>query len=591
MIKRLLRYRKERRLKRTTFLKMFIKSMILPVIIMVILGKYVPIWIMYAVGSNSSRIESNYSNVLEKKILAGDSGRFPYPFYMCMNGSADIRPVGGYIDPRTWVEPTGYSVSFLFDKNGDIIYSNRAKLFAFVEYGGGLPPKYWDEYGKPYKQLYVYDPLEFDYPEINKVFEDNYASGSYDEYCSIELKSLYVNEAEHKMIPHEMTVYKERSDYGFLDYGFTEDGRIFESNQERFDSYDVTVEADVGGYELIELHNGADDIYPKASMTNILGADPEIFDSTAEKYRQRFSAYFNSDRKQLDFEDGDPYLKSIINGRIRKSNTENKDNIYGYFSMVCTNMEGVGKWRRCIFWLGLLFGLMTLTAILRCWSRNVKNKAHYAFEDYQRALTNNLAHDLKTPLAVIGGYAENLMEMRKDSGSEKELKYLSGILNNVSNTDNIISRTLSLSQTEQLKPNKEKVDINEIVNRTTEKYYYRIKERELNITSEGKGQWNTDRDALTMIVDNLISNAVKYTPAGGSIRVTSDSKRLTVSNNIAEKLDTKDLKMPFVKGEKSRSDKKSSGLGLSIADSAAKRCGMKLSLSCTDKQFTATLKQ
>ena len=591
MVKRLFRRLKERRLKRTTFWKMFLKAMIIPVIVMIILGKNVPIWIIYSAISNSSRINDSISDGLEKKILAGDSGKFPYPFYMCVNGSLDIQPVGGYIDPRTWVQPDGYSIVFTFDSNGEIIHSNRAKMFVFVSYGGELPPKYWDNYGPPYNQLYVYDPLDNEFPELTKLFSDQFEAEKNNCNLSFRLKSIYVNQAENKMIPHEMTVFKSKFEYGFLEYGFTDDEQIYALDEQKLEHYDIKVDTDADGYELIELYDEETGKYPRQSITGIYGIAPEVFDSTVAEYREKYSEYFNPDRKQCVFEADDPYLKSSAIGRIRKFENGNEDNIFGYFSMVYTDMRGPDKWKRCIFWLGILYGIMTLAVILSCWSRNVKNKAHYAFEDYQRALTNNLAHDLKTPLAVIGGYAENLMEMRKDSGSEKELNYLKGILNNVSNTDNIISRSLSLSQAEQLKPNKEKVDINEIVKSTTEKYKDRIHERGLGISSDAEGVWNTDRDALTMIVDNLISNAVKYTGSKGGIRVTADSKRLSISNDVDEKLDTGELKMPFVKGEKSRSDKKSSGLGLSIADSAARQCGMKLELSCTDKEFTAVLKQ
>ena len=53
--------------------------------------------------------------------------------------------------------------------------------------------------------------------------------------------------------------------------------------------------------------------------------------------------------------------------------------------------------------------IMAFIAFLGCWAKNTKNKYQYAFEDYQRALTHNLAHDIKTPLAVIGGSRRSMV--------------------------------------------------------------------------------------------------------------------------------------------------------------------------------------
>ena len=91
-------------------------------------------------------------------------------------------------------------------------------------------------------------------------------------------------------------------------------------------------------------------------------------------------------------------------------------------------------------------------------------------------------------------------------------------------------------------------------------------------------------------MENLISNAVKYTPDGGTIRIQITGKHLTVTNNTAEDIDTQDLLMPFVKGDKARSDKRSSGLGLSIAKTAAERNGFTLKISCKNKVFSAVLR-
>lgn len=180
--------------------------------------------------------------------------------------------------------------------------------------------------------------------------------------------------------------------------------------------------------------------------------------------------------------------------------------------------------------------------------------------------------------------------MRKDSGGEKELKYLDSIMQNVSYTDDIIAKTLKLSETEQIKKlNKTKVDIKALAEKSAEKYRTALEERNIDLKIEGKCEVNANEDTLMTAVENLISNAVKYTRDGGSIKITADKKRLAVVNDVSENISTKDLLMPFVKGDKARSDKTSSGLGLAIASAAAAQNGFTLKIDCKDKKFTATI--
>ena len=85
-------------------------------------------------------------------------------------------------------------------------------------------------------------------------------------------------------------------------------------------------------------------------------------------------------------------------------------------------------------------------------------------------------------------------------------------------------------------------------------------------------------------MENLLSNAVKYTRDDRRIVVTADKKHLCIVNDTASDVDTKDLAMPFVKG-----DKCSSGLGLAIAAAAAEQNGFSLKLSSSDLKFKAEL--
>ncbi|MBR1458387.1 MAG: sensor histidine kinase, partial [Oscillospiraceae bacterium] len=89
--------------------------------------------------------------------------------------------------------------------------------------------------------------------------------------------------------------------------------------------------------------------------------------------------------------------------------------------------------------------------------------------------------------------------------------------------------------------------------------------------------------------DNLLSNAVAYTPQDGTIRITLTDHRLTMQNTVTKQIDTTELKRPFITGDAARSKQTGSGLGLSIADAAANAQGFRLTLQCSDNAFTAML--
>jgi signal transduction histidine kinase len=233
-------------------------------------------------------------------------------------------------------------------------------------------------------------------------------------------------------------------------------------------------------------------------------------------------------------------------------------------------------------------GVLLLTA-LYCWRRNVSNKAKYAMEDYRRDLTNHLAHDIKTPLMAIGGYTENIMEGKLTA--QEQQQYLGAILDNIAFTDSIINRTLflnSIGSSSDTKP--EKIAVKKTVEEAVKKYEPLLKEKIVSFTLEGSSVIKADRTSFEKIIENLVSNAVKYTPEGGSIKVKADRKRLIITNTVDKKLDVSELMKPFVRGEEARSNLGGSGLGLSIAERAAVLNGFRLDISCTDSEFTAGLK-
>ena len=158
-------------------------------------------------------------------------------------------------------------------------------------------------------------------------------------------------------------------------------------------------------------------------------------------------------------------------------------------------------------------------------------------------------------------------------------------------TDSLVSRTLQLNhmgEARQAKP--EQINLEKLAAELLQKYEPLLGAKQITHSIDGSASVQADPAAMETILENLISNAVKYTPEQGEIRVAVEKKVLRVTNSVAQKLEVKKLKEPFVRGDAARSNVKGNGLGLSLADQAARLNGFKLNLTCTDKTFTAELK-
>ena len=218
--------------------------------------------------------------------------------------------------------------------------------------------------------------------------------------------------------------------------------------------------------------------------------------------------------------------------------------------------------------------------------------AHYAVEDYRRDMTNKLAHDLKTPLMVISGYAENL---ENDVNTDKRAHYAASILENVKSMDSIIANVLELSKLEtgSFKTAETEFDAAALARDIAANYDGELEKNGLKLNVSGSAPFTADKSLMASILDNLIGNAVKYADKSGSIAVECANGEIRITNDCSEadKLDVKALAEPFVKGDNSRSGKNGSGLGFSIAMEAARRAGLALELSAENKKFTAVIRK
>ena len=192
-------------------------------------------------------------------------------------------------------------------------------------------------------------------------------------------------------------------------------------------------------------------------------------------------------------------------------------------------------------------------------------------EENRRQMTSHIAHELKTPLAVIHSYTEALTE-RIDE--EKRDQYLAVILSETERMDGMVLEMLDLSRLEagRVKLSRDEFSLLEM----TKDIFVR-----LDMALQAKGLWvsyqcyfdamvTADESRIRQVVENFATNAVKHTPVGGEIRVhiyTDRQGTVFSMENDGENLPDEVLDKvwdSFWRQDESRTSP-GTGLGLAIA--------------------------
>lgn len=474
------------------------------------------------------------------------------PLALTGSGSGSIHLTSGYT-------PGCHAAAALLNAENEIVASNRETLSVYLklteEDNGGF---YVCADVPQADQLYT------DYREL---LEDKET----ERYVRMQMDSAYINKKDGTFIPHEgtMTAF----------HVFDGDEPLISINEREAEaSKEIQIEINDDAFKLVELHPGSNADTPRYMLFGFSGEKAEDFDKFKETLR-----------------DADASLSSTFHHNDDGTRTYcAAAPIYigqrSHFLSVCFQVNFQAPELTALFWQRtLLFTLAAAgIALLWSWRKNTLNKAKYAFDDYQKDLTNSLAHDLKTPLMAIGGYTENLMDI--ELSKEEKDRYLAAILENVAYMDSLISRTLLLNKTnENAKIKRQPILAEAAVDAAFKKYEPMLDEKNITLSVQGSASIYGDPASFEMIVENLVSNAVKYTAENGSIKIRICPKRLVIVNTVSERINTSDLKRPFVRGDSARSNKAGSGLGLSLAERAALANGFSLTLSCTDKEFQTEL--
>jgi len=200
-------------------------------------------------------------------------------------------------------------------------------------------------------------------------------------------------------------------------------------------------------------------------------------------------------------------------------------------------------------------------------------------EQERQEMVHALAHDLKTPLAVIQGYVEALLE-GNIVDAQKTIKYLQVIKDNANKASLLTKEMLYAAEIEMTgtELNITPVDINAFLMQKKECYEIMAKSKNINIKVDVayEGQKDVpcfiDAVKLERILDNILSNSIRYVPEYGTIAISAVITRDHINFTIRDtgkgfsSKDLSNLFNKFYRGDESRSSKEGhAGLGLYIA--------------------------
>ena len=193
-------------------------------------------------------------------------------------------------------------------------------------------------------------------------------------------------------------------------------------------------------------------------------------------------------------------------------------------------------------------------------------------DQQRRNLTTDIAHELRTPLHIIQGNLEGIIDGVYQPTSEHinntldETKLLARLVNDL--------QTLSLAEAGQLPLHPTRFLLADLLTDLTSSFSSQAASLGISLQTsihDPSKEFSADYDRLNQVLSNLISNALRHTPEGGKISIETEaitSGVRFVVKDTGEGIPAEQI--PFIfdrfwRGDKSRTGRTNSGLGLAIA--------------------------
>mgnify|MGYP000930432279 FL=1 len=192
-----------------------------------------------------------------------------------------------------------------------------------------------------------------------------------------------------------------------------------------------------------------------------------------------------------------------------------------------------------------------------------KNEAILQLEKMKVEFLRGASHELKTPLASLKILIEN---MKENVGRYKDRDHYLGVaLGIVDDLSHHVLQILSLSSVQELREEKEEVDLLQMTQSLVKDYSLLAKEKELQVDiSLTHQQAYINPSVMKLILSNLISNAIKHSTPGGLVRICEREGELFIENSCSPEEQEK-LAQSF--SDNASRKAKGSGMGIFVVKS------------------------